>query len=84
MVLVKNCHFSKGVSPCFWSKIDHFSIFLLFRNTGQENVFFDILKRKKCFLAIKEEVQNVEKLPFLQRGYSMVLVKNWQFFHLFF
>ena len=23
----KNCHFSKGVSPWFWSKIDHFSIF---------------------------------------------------------
>ena len=23
----KNCHFSKGVSPWFWSKIDHFSFF---------------------------------------------------------
>ena len=37
-----------------------------------------------CLLAIKEEVQKVEKLSFLQRGYSMVLVKNWPFFHLFF
>ena len=25
----KNCHFSKGVSPWFWSKIGHFSIFFL-------------------------------------------------------
>ena len=25
----KNCYFSKGVSPWFWSKIGHFSIFYL-------------------------------------------------------
>ena len=37
-----------------------------------------------CFLAIKEEVQKVVKLAFFQRGYCMVLVKNWPFFHLFF
>ena len=47
----KNCHFSKGVSPWFWSKIDHFSIFFFKGNTGQENVFFDILKRKNVFLS---------------------------------
>ena len=24
----KNCHFSKGISPWFWSESDHFSIFI--------------------------------------------------------
>ena len=44
----KHCHFTKGVSPWFWSKIDHFSIFF-FGNKGQENVFFDIRKRRNVF-----------------------------------
>ena len=35
----KNCHFSKGVSPWFWSKIDHFAIFF----------FKAIQPRKMCF-----------------------------------
>ena len=35
----KNCHFSKGVSPWSWSKIDHFSIFS----------FKAIQPRKMCF-----------------------------------
>ena len=43
----KNCHFSKGVSPWFWTKIGHVSIFFLKGNIGQENVFCDILDRKK-------------------------------------
>ena len=43
----KNCCFSKGVSPWFWSKIGHFSIFFLKGNIGQGNVFYDILQGKK-------------------------------------
>ena len=35
----KNCQFSNGGSPCFWSKIDHFSIFF----------FLAIKARKMCF-----------------------------------
>ena len=27
----KHCHFTKGVSPWFWSKIDHFSIFFFWQ-----------------------------------------------------
>ena len=41
----KNCHFSKGVTPWFWSKIGHFSIFFGGGNIGQENVFYDILEQ---------------------------------------
>ena len=46
----KICHFSKEVSPWFWSKIGHFSIFVFKGNIGQENVFYDILQRKNVFL----------------------------------
>ena len=45
-----NCHFSKGVSLWFWSKIGLFSIFFFKGNIGRENVFYDILERKNAFL----------------------------------
>ena len=51
----KNCHYSKGVSPWFWSKIGHFSIFSFLGNIGQENVFYDILQRKNVFLSYKNK-----------------------------
>ena len=35
----KNRHFSKGVSPWFWSKLAIFPTFFL-GNRGQENVFY--------------------------------------------
>ena len=43
----KNCHFSKGVNPRFWSKNGHFSNVFFFGNIGQGNVFYDILEQKK-------------------------------------
>ena len=46
----KNWHFYKVVNPCFWSKNRHFSNFFFPGNIGQENVFYDILERKKAFL----------------------------------
>ena len=42
----KNWHFSKGVNPWFWSKNGHFSKLFLSGNTGQENVFYEILEQK--------------------------------------
>ena len=42
----KNGRFSKGVSPWFWSKIDHFSTLYFLGNLGQENMFYDILEQK--------------------------------------
>ena len=47
--LVKNWDFSKGVSPWFWSKTGHFSIFL----------FYTIYARKMCFTIFYKE-----KTPF--------------------
>ena len=49
----KNWHFSKGVNPWFWSKNGHFSNFFFWGNIGQENVFYDILKRNNIFLGYK-------------------------------
>ena len=51
----KNCHFSKGVNPWFWSKNGHFSNFFFLGNIGQENVFYDILERKNAFLGYKNK-----------------------------
>ena len=42
-------------------------------------MFDNILKRKKAFLGSKK----VEHFVFFQRGWSMVLVKNLNFFHLY-
>ena len=39
--------FFKGIKPWFWSKNGHFSNFFFFGNGGQENVFYDILERKR-------------------------------------
>ena len=50
----KNCHFSKGVNPWFWSKTGHFSSFFFFGKIGQENVFYDILQQENFFLGYKK------------------------------
>ena len=51
--------------------------------TGQENVFDNILTRKKAFLAYKnKKLKKWKNWDFFQNGYSMVLVKNCQFFYL--
>ena len=51
----KNWHFFKGVNPWFWSKNGLFSAFFFWGNIGQENVFSDILERKKAFLSYKNK-----------------------------
>ena len=61
----KNWLFPRGVSPWFWSKTGHFPIFFLLCNTGQENVFYDILERKDAFLG---KIKN-----------KLTKSKNWHF-----
>ena len=51
----QNWPFSKGVNPWYWSKTGHFSNFSFLGNIGQENVFYDILKRENAFLAYKNK-----------------------------
>ena len=47
--------FPKGVNPRFWFKNGRFSNFYFLCNIGQENVFYDIVKRKKPFLGYKNK-----------------------------
>ena len=69
MVLVKNWPFS------------HFLILVLL---GRENVFCDILEPKNAILGYNyKNFKKPKKLGFFQRGRSMVLVKNWPFFHFY-
>ena len=49
----KNWHFSKGVTPWFWSKIWKFSIFFIIGKISQQNTFDNILERKKVLLDSK-------------------------------
>ena len=53
----KNWDFSKGVNQWFSSKNDYFSNFLL-GNIGQENLFYDILERKRAFLGYKNSSED--------------------------
>ena len=62
----KNSHFSKGVNLWFWSKNGHFYNFFGGGNFGQENVFYDILERKKAFSGYKNK--------------KFKKSKNWHFF----
>ena len=51
----KNSHISKGVNRSFWSKNGHLSKLFFLGNIGKENVFHDILERKKAFLGLKNK-----------------------------
>ena len=75
--------FPKGLVHGFGQKVTIFPSFF-FGNTGQENVFYDILERKNLFLSYKnKKFKKSKNCHFFQRGQSMVLVKNWPFFHVF-
>ena len=66
---VQNWDFSKGVSPWFSSQnLTIFHLFI-FGKIRLQNVFDDILERKKAFLDYKQQkVKKSPKLRFFQRG----------------
>ena len=51
----KNGHFSKGLNTWFWSKHSHFYQLFFLGNIGKENVFQDILERKKLHSRLKKQ-----------------------------
>ena len=73
----KNWHFSKRNNPWFWSKNGHFFNFFFLGTMGQENVFYDILKRENAFLGFKEKKFKKSKNWDFSKGLTLVLVKNW-------
>ena len=81
----KNQDFSKGVNPWFWSKIGIFSMFLYLEKSTSKMCLTLFQKVKKRFQTIKNrKLKKVEKSGFFQRGQSMVLVKNLNFFSSFY
>ena len=72
----KNWHISKRNNPWFWSKNGHFLNFFFLGTMGQENVFYDILKRKNAFLGYKKE--KFKK----SRNYPWFWSENGHFFNI--
>ena len=66
----KKWHFSKGVSPWFWSKISHFFTFLFKAMQGREMCFNDILERKNAFLGFKYKKFKKSKKWHFSKGVS--------------
>ena len=66
----KNCHFSKGVNPWFWSKNAHFSNFFFLGSIGQENILNDILERKNAFLGYKNKKFKKSKNCDFSKGFK--------------
>ena len=81
----KNWHFSKGVHPWVWCKNGHFSNLFLLGNIGQENVFYNILKRKNAFLEYKNKKLKKSKSWHFSKGVNpWFWSKNGHFSKLFF
>ena len=64
----KNWNFSKRVNPCFRSTNGRFSNLYFLGNIGQENVFYDILKRKNIFLGYKNKKFKSRKADIFPKG----------------
>ena len=80
----KNWLFFEGVNRWFWSQNSHFSNFFFLLNIGQENVFFDFLERKNCFLGYKKKFKQSKNCHFFKWVNPWFWSKTWPFFQLFF
>ena len=77
--------FFQGVNPQFWFKNGYFCIFYFLENTGQENVFYDILERKNAFVDYKNKKFKISKIRhFFRKGVNPWLwSKNVHFSNFF-
>ena len=81
----KNWHSSKWVNPWFWSKNGHFSKLFFSANIRQENVFYDILKRRNAFLGFKNRKFKKSKNWHFSKGVNPLFwSKNGHFSKFFF
>ena len=81
----KNWEFSKGVNPGFWSKKWLFFHLFFFGNIEQENVFYDILKRKNAFLSYKNKKLKQSRNWDFSKGVNLWFwSKNGHFSNFFF
>ena len=62
----QNLHLSKGVSPWFWPNYE-ISLSLLLAKIGKENIFGNVLDRKRAFLNYKNiDLQKLQNLNFFK------------------
>ena len=81
----KNCHFSKGFNPWFWSKNGLFSYFFFWGNIGKENILNDILERKNARLGYKNKKFKKSKNWHFSKGVNpWFWSKNGHFSNFFF
>ena len=75
--------FPKGLVHCFGQKL---AIFVLFfkDNTGQENVFYDILERKNVFLRYKNKKVKKWNKCYFSKGVSLWFWSKIDHFSIFF
>ena len=76
--------FSKGVNPWFRSKNGQFQNFFLLGNTGQENVFYDILERIKAFVGYKNKKFKKSKNLHFSKGVNPQFWTKIAIFQLFY
>ena len=66
----KNCHFSKGVNPWFWSKNGHFSNFS-FQAIQSRKISFIIFQNEKTpFYALKTKSSKSRKIDIFPKGFG--------------
>ena len=81
----KNWHFSKGFNLWFLSKNGNFCQLFYSGNIGQQNVFYDILERKKAFLGYKNKKLEKSKNWHFSKGVNpWFWSKNGHFFNFLF
>ena len=81
----KNWHFSIGGNPWFCFKNGHFSNFFFLANISQENVFYDILERKKAFLRCQnKKIKNSKNGSFIKGVNPWFWSKNDHYSNFFF
>ena len=81
----KSWHFSKGVNELFSFKNGHFCNFFFLGQIGQENVFYDILRRKNAFQGNKMKKFKPSKSWHFSKGVNpWFWSKNDHFSNVFF
>ena len=64
----QNCHFCKGVNPCFCSKIGYFSIFFFQAIQATKSCFMIYQNEKTHFQAIKTRSSKRRKIDIFAKG----------------
>ena len=75
----KNCHFSKGVNPWFWSKNDHFSRFFSQAIYNRKMSFTIFQYEKTPFQAIKTRSSKSRKIDIFPKGSKNGRFSNFSF-----